>query len=104
MIPYSSFQSFFSVFTQISPVLETLGWNIFVMNFPFGGLAGNSSFKIICKWNDPPSKGVPSGPIIQASIVEMFVKSVIKIPSILFFSKLYISFVSLCTTFVGIND
>jgi len=33
-MPYVDFQSFLSVFTQISPELETLGWNIFVANQP----------------------------------------------------------------------
>ena len=60
-MPYEDFQSFFSVFTQISPAVETLGWNIFVASQPisiiveklkacshkdrhghFGGAAGNS--------------------------------------------------------------
>ena len=35
-MPYVDFQSFFSVFTQISPVDDTFGWNIFVANQPVG--------------------------------------------------------------------
>lgn len=35
-IPYDDFQSFLSVFTQISPTVETFGWNIFVANQPEG--------------------------------------------------------------------
>lgn len=31
---YIGFQSFFNVFTQISPFSDTLGWNIFVLNSP----------------------------------------------------------------------
>jgi len=63
-IPYVAFQSFFSVFTQISPALETLGWKILVniepgsfvrqpdandktqRNVHFGGAAGNSSVNL----------------------------------------------------------
>lgn len=33
-MPYDDFQSFLRVLTQISPVLETLGWNILVANQP----------------------------------------------------------------------
>lgn len=32
--PYSFFQSFLSVLTQISPVRETFGWKIFVAKVP----------------------------------------------------------------------
>ena len=31
---YRGFQSFFNVFTQISPFSDTLGWNILVLNKP----------------------------------------------------------------------
>ena len=33
-MPYSGFQSFLRVFTQISPLFDTLGWNIFVIKKP----------------------------------------------------------------------
>jgi len=33
-IPYDDCQSFFSVFTQISPAEETFGWKILVVNQP----------------------------------------------------------------------
>ena len=66
-MPYDDFQSFLSVFTQISPAVDTFGWKIFVANQPvprqppparagphtdeskgthFGGAAGNSSVKL----------------------------------------------------------
>ena len=33
-MPYDDFQSFLRVLTQISPALETFGWNILVVNQP----------------------------------------------------------------------
>ncbi len=38
----SDFQSFFSVFTQISPFFAMFGWKIGVMKKPLGGAAGKS--------------------------------------------------------------
>lgn len=59
-MPRSDFQSFFRVLTQISPLLETLGWNILVMKYAFGGEAGKSlqSANLILK--TPPEYGVPA--------------------------------------------
>ena len=39
-MPKSLFQSFLSVFTQMSPVLEMFGWKIFVRKKPLGGAVG----------------------------------------------------------------
>ena len=33
-MPYDDFQSLLSVLTEISPALETFGWNIFAANQP----------------------------------------------------------------------
>ena len=62
------FQSFFKVFTQISPEgYATLGWKIFVKKnpisgyacfLPLGGLDGKSESITILHLNTPPSKGV----------------------------------------------
>ena len=55
LIPNSAFQSFFNVFTQISPLLATFGWKIFVVKNPLGGSDGkffpNTSFMR----NNPPA-------------------------------------------------
>ena len=37
LMPRSAFQSFFKVLTQISPLLATFGWKIFVMKNPKNG-------------------------------------------------------------------
>jgi hypothetical protein len=61
-MPYDDCQSFFNVFTQISPAEETFGWKILVANQHFGGAVGNSCVN----WNRtlkyPPAYGVCSGP------------------------------------------
>ena len=49
------FQSFFKVLTHISPFSETLGWNIFVIKYPFGGLLGKSLSTANLHLNTPPS-------------------------------------------------
>ena len=67
LIPSFGFQSFLRVLTQISPLLATLGWNIFVMKKPLGGSAGNDFPRTSFIWKEPPAKGVPAkiNPIIQ---------------------------------------
>lgn len=42
LMPRSSFQSFLRVFTQISPVLDTLGWKILVINRPVKGVSNST--------------------------------------------------------------
>ena len=50
---------------HIAPVwLETLGCQIFVSNFIFGGSKGYCFGISILTWNNPPSYGVPSGPLM----------------------------------------
>jgi len=60
LMPRSGFQSFLSELTQISPLLDTLGWNIRVRKNPLGGAAGKSlpSTSLILNW--PPAYGVPT--------------------------------------------
>ena len=54
-------QSFFSVFTQISPCgCATLGWNILVKKNPFGGFDGKSLSMTSLQRNIPPWNGVSS--------------------------------------------
>jgi hypothetical protein len=55
---HSAFQSFLSVFTQISPCLDTLGWKMGVTKKPLGGAAGKSGPKTSLIRNTPPSYGV----------------------------------------------
>ena len=52
LIPKSGFQSFLRVLTQISPVLDTFGWKIFVKKKPLGGALGKSfpSTNLTLKW------------------------------------------------------
>lgn len=66
--PISGVQSFFSTFTQISPVLLTFGCQIFVVKYPLGGLAGKSAGSASFIRNTPLSKGVPGGPSISAAM------------------------------------
>lgn len=58
--PRSDFQSFFNVFTHISPFLATLGWNILVTKYPFGGEEGKSFPRINLTRKSPPAYGVPA--------------------------------------------
>lgn len=58
--PRSGFQSFFNVFTQISPFDATFGWKIFVKKNAFGGVCGKSFPKINLTRNAPPAYGVPA--------------------------------------------
>jgi len=65
----AGFQSFFSVFTHMSPLgVATLGWKILVKKYPFGGFAGKSLSKISLHLKIPPWKGVSTGPTISAWI------------------------------------
>ena len=48
------FQSFFRALTQISPFSETLGWKIFVMKYPLGGLLGKSFSTANLHLKSPP--------------------------------------------------
>lgn len=57
--PRSGFQSFFSVFTQISPLAATFGWKIFVKKNAFGGVCGKSLPSVSFALNRPPMYGVP---------------------------------------------
>ena len=59
--PRSGFQSFFNVFTHISPSRETLGWNILVVKKALGGETGKSLDKLHLTWKHPPKYGVPAG-------------------------------------------
>lgn len=59
-MPRSGFQSFFNVFTQISPLLATFGWKIFVMKYAFGGAVGKSLPKTTFTRKNPPAYGVPA--------------------------------------------
>lgn len=59
-MPKSGFQSFFSVFTQISPLVETFGWKIFVRKYAFGGVCGKSLPKTNFTRKNPPAYGVPA--------------------------------------------
>lgn len=58
--PRSGFQSFFNVFTQISPFVATFGWNIFVTKNAFGGADGKSLPNINLTRKNPPAYGVPA--------------------------------------------
>ena len=59
MLHFCGFQSFFSVFTQISPDgYATFGWKIFVRKCPFGGTFGKSLLIVSLQRNTPPSYGV----------------------------------------------
>ena len=60
LTPRSGFQSFFNVFTQISPFLATFGWNIFVRKNAFGGVCGKSLPNANFTLNTPPAYGVPA--------------------------------------------
>jgi len=60
-MPRSFLQSFFSVFTQISPLFEMFGWKIRVRKKPFGGECGYSAGSTSFTRKTPPSKGVESG-------------------------------------------
>lgn len=60
LMPRSGFQSFFNVFTQISPLLATFGWKIFVMKYAFGGADGKSLPKTTFTRKNPPAYGVPA--------------------------------------------
>jgi hypothetical protein len=51
----SDFQSFFSVFTQISPFFAMFGWKIGVMKKPLGGAAGKSWPNTSLILKKPPS-------------------------------------------------
>lgn len=59
-MPKSGFQSFFSVLTQISPLVATFGWKIFVMKNAFGGVCGKSLPKTNLTRKNPPAYGVPA--------------------------------------------
>ena len=60
LIPNCGFQSFFRVFTQISPFLATFGWKIFVRKYAFGGSDGKFELKTSFILNCPPEYGVPA--------------------------------------------
>jgi len=50
------FQSFFNVFTHISPAgTATFGWKILVMKYPLGGFYGNSESITNLHLKTPPS-------------------------------------------------
>lgn len=68
LIPNSAFQSFFNVFTQISPLLATFGWNIFVVKNPLGGSEGKFFPKTSFMRNNPPAYGVPAAKYVQYTI------------------------------------
>ena len=51
---FAGSQSLLSVFTQISPTLETFGWKILVSIYPLGGLAGKSLSITSLHLNIPP--------------------------------------------------
>ena len=53
-------QSFFNVFTHISPFSATLGWYIFVRKKPLGGAFGYSFGITNFIRKHPPTNGVPS--------------------------------------------
>jgi hypothetical protein len=53
-------QSFFKVFTQISPLSATFGWYIFVKKKPLGGTSGYCEERTSFNRKQPPKKGVPS--------------------------------------------
>lgn len=76
LIPNSAFQSFFNVFTQISPLLATFGWNIFVVKNPLGGSEGKFFPKTSFMRNNPPAYGVPAAKYVQYTI---FLNSPLKI-------------------------
>jgi len=54
----SAVQSFFRVFTQISPDFDTLGWKMGVTKYPLGGAAGKSGPNTSFIRNTPPWYGV----------------------------------------------
>lgn len=60
--PMLGFQSFLSALTQISPAVDTLGWNIFVKKKPRGGDDGYEESMTSFTRKRPPTKGVSSGP------------------------------------------
>lgn len=60
LIPRSDFQSFFKVFTQISPFFATFGWKIFVRKKAFGGPCGKSFPNANFTLKNPPEYGVPA--------------------------------------------
>lgn len=59
-IPRSGFQSFFNVLTHISPFFATLGWNIFVRKYAFGGPCGKSFPRANFTLKKPLAYGVPA--------------------------------------------
>ena len=60
-IPSVGFQSFFNVFTQISPFEgEIFGWKTLVKKNPLGGDWGKSAERINFIRNFPPANGVSS--------------------------------------------
>lgn len=60
LIPKSGFQSFFNVFTQISPFVATFGWKIFVKKYAFGGVCGKSLPSTNFTRKNPAAYGVPA--------------------------------------------
>lgn len=60
LIPSDDFQSFFRVFTHISPFFATFGWKIVVRKKAFGGSAGKVLPRTNFKRNRPPAYGVPA--------------------------------------------
>lgn len=54
LIPRSDFHSFFKVFTQISPFLDTLGWKTLVMKYALGGAEGKSWTNTNLTRKEPP--------------------------------------------------